>query len=110
MKILVSGPINYDYSQYIVQEIQRLGHAVFLYPMKDFYRYCSYLERKAYKLGMSSLKDKYESKWENGLLEKCAEFSPDITIFLNGMMLHVGLLQKLQNYRKIWWLWEKTLQ
>ena len=51
MKILVSGPVNYDYSQYIVQEIQRLGHTVFLYPMKDFYRYCSYLERKAYKLG-----------------------------------------------------------
>ena len=106
MKILVSGPVNYDYSQYIVQEIQRLGHTVFLYPMKDFYRYCSYIERKAYKLGMSSLKNRYESKWENGLLEKCAEFSPDITIFLNGMMLNVGLLQKLQNYRKIWWLWD----
>ena len=57
MKILVSGPVNYDYSQYIVQEIQRLGHTVFLYPMKDFYRYCSYLERKAYKLGVSSIKE-----------------------------------------------------
>lgn len=74
--------------------------------MKEFYTSCSYIERKAYKLSMSSLKDKYDFKWENGLLEKCAEFSPDITIFLNGMMLHVDLLQKLQNYRKIWWLWD----
>lgn len=106
MKILISGPVNYDYSQYIVQETQSLGHDVLFYPMKEFYTSCSYIERKAYKSGLRFLKNKYDSNWENGLLARCEEFSPDAIIFLNGMMLNVALLQKLQNYRKIWWLWD----
>lgn len=106
MRILVSGPVNYDYSQCVVKELQSLGHTVLFYPMKEFYTSCSYIKRKAYKLGFKYLKDNYDYKWRKDLLTTCQEFMPDIIVFMNGMMLNVDLLRNLRNYRKILWLWD----
>ena len=107
MNVLITGPTNYEYSKCIVDEFKKMGHEVSFYPMEDFYTVgSSYLERKAYKLGWKSLKEQYDRKWEDGLYAMCERYRPEMLLFLNGMMLSEQLLERLKDYRKIWWLWD----
>lgn len=110
VRFIVTGPLYYNYSSSTVQALEELGHEVLFFPMKEFYKYCSYFQRKLYKLGNRSLRDKWELKWENQFLEFCERnYATDSQILvLTGGMVSTRLLEKMDAYNKILLMWDSV--
>ncbi|MBP2658232.1 MAG: hypothetical protein H6Q69_1264 [Firmicutes bacterium] len=98
MRIVVIGQIHYNYSASTVKSLQELGHEVMFIEMVEFYKQCSYTERKLYKLGLKSLETKYDQAWNDNLIKACSKFKPDMILALNGiMMIKEYALEKLRS-------------
>ena len=106
VRFVVVGPVIYDYSNSIVSELKLAGHEVEFYPTRDFYLCTEHWKKKLTKLGIRSFKAAFVEDWELGLVKRCAKFKPDRILFLSGDMVNVLLLDKLDGYRKIIWLWD----
>ena len=106
MKIVVTGPPFYNYSHSAVNALQSLGHDVCFFPMLEFYKACSYMQRKMFKCGCHSLAVKYNQKWEDRLVALCEAETPDLVLVLNGIMLKECLLERLKDFSLAIWLWD----
>lgn len=106
MRLVVVGQTIYDYSNSIVKELQLAGHDVEFYPTRDFYLCTAHWKKKLTKLGLNIFKRKFTEKWETGLYTLCADFQPEIILFLAGDMINASLLNKLRKFRKAIWLWD----
>lgn len=106
MRLVVVGPIIYDYSNSIVRELRLAGHEIVFYPTRDFYLCTEHWKKKLTKLGITSYKKKFMTNWELGLINVCDDYQPDVMLFLSGDMINKVLLEKLNKYRKAIWLWD----
>lgn len=106
MKIIVTGPPFYNYSDSVVKALRLLKHEVQFFPMLEFYKGCSYVQRKLFKCGCRSIETTYNQKWENELVAVCEASSPDLILVLNGIMLNDCLLRRLKNFTLAIWLWD----
>lgn len=108
MHVILVGPIYYGYSESVFSALVKLECEVDFFPIREFYTNCSYLQRKIYKIGMTSLKKKWNENWEKQLIEfiKCHANDKSILIFLTGDMVSERLLNSLGKYKKILIMWD----
>ncbi len=108
MHFIVVGPRYHHYSESIVRTLNHLGHTAIFFPEAPFYENCSYFERKIYKLGYRTLKNKWEDAWQNHLIRFTREKAGKDTVFLclTGAMITDTILDAWQGSIVILWLWD----
>lgn len=106
MRIIVTGPEYYGYSDSICYAIESLGHRVLYYPMQQFYTSCSYWQRKLYKLGLSCLATRFESNWQKGFAEAVRQFAgEDVLVLVLSGDIHPAVIAE-KNVRAVLWTWD----
>lgn len=108
--IILIGPKYYNYSEGIMESLVRLGFDVDFFPSLEFYENCSWLQRKFYKLGYKSLKQKWNNAWEMKLRAFINSHVQKGTIFLfcTGSMISTQLLTDLHAYTKVLYMWDSV--
>lgn len=90
------------------QELSSLGHDVKIFTFVEFYINCSYLKRKLYKLGFTSLETKYDQAMLENFKTTCDNFKPDRIIILTGLGLSKCILDYIANHNVILRLWDSV--
>lgn len=108
MKILIAGPLAHNYLDSIINGFDNFGHETVFIKMVEFYKGCSYTERKLHKAGCSFFEKKYNERWMNSFLKKCEMFNPDYILVVNGSMMNINILEKLhlEKYKIGLWLFD----
>lgn len=105
---IVIGPAYYNYASSTVASIRRMGYSVNFFEEKPFYTNCSYMKRKLYKMGVPSVKDNWNKKWNQSLLDFIHLNAGTHTklLFLTLGNIPDNILLQLKNYSKILILWD----
>lgn len=104
---LVIAPNYFNYATSTVKAIRQLGYNVKFFAEKPFYLNCSYLQRKLFKMGFTSIKNAWDKRWNSDLLQFIHENADKNTklMFLTGGA-PAEVLMLLTEYDKILVLWD----
>lgn len=101
MKILLITPISHNKLFALQECLQSLNHEVCFFGTQSFEEQVAYAEKKLYKLGLGSLKEKYYRKLNEKIEKGYLEFNPDLVFITNGGGLSSQLLSLMKKKTNI---------
>lgn len=105
MRFLIISPPDLRTAR-IVDAFKSFGYEIELYIMDEFYRSCSYFDRKLYKFGYRGAEEKFNLNLIEEIDAKCREFRPEFILILCGLCVPVTVQKFLAQYKIILWLWD----
>ncbi len=106
MKVAVIGREITDMPKGIVAALKDFEIEAFLVPLTEFYRGCSYWQRKLYKLGYKNLEIEYNNALIKSIKDKCDEINPDFILVLDGVEATIPMLEALSEHKLVLYMWD----
>jgi spore maturation protein CgeB len=96
MKVLVIGPLYYNFPDSVAWALNQLGHEVTQYNYRGFPGGQPRWIRKLHKIGFRKFERDFIAHWEAGLLALFKDFRPDRCLILNGDWMRPGTLDQIR--------------